>query len=482
MPPAPGTKQEAVPLCVDLDGTLIRTDATWEAILRLLRRNPFYSLLLPIWLCRGRAFLKAQVAARTELSTATLPFCDEFLTYLREQKRMGRPVFLVTASDQHMAEAVARHVGFFDGVLASNGRLNLRGASKAALLCERFKETGFDYAGNSSVDFPVWEKANNALVVNARASVINRSKRTAHVSHVFQPAQDRLWEFFRSLRPHQWVKNLIVFVPLLASHRIAESNLLLDALLAFLAFCLCASGAYVLNDLLDLEADRHHANKRNRPFAGGRLPLAFGLVSFPLLLLGGGVIAFSISWSFGAVLAGYFVLTTAYSFWIKQVPLLDVFSLAGLYTIRLIGGHEATKVKYSFWLLVFSMFIFLSLALVKRYVELDANGEAKTSSLKGRGYAGSDLGLVAMLGACSGYLAVLVLALYVNSPDVQILYRTPPVLLLICPLLLYWVSRVWMLAHRGRMHEDPIVFALKDPISYLVGLLTLLVLWLATGR
>jgi 4-hydroxybenzoate polyprenyltransferase len=481
MPPAADTKQHEVPLCVDLDGTLIRTDATWEAVLRLVRRNPLYTLLLPLWLCRGRAFLKAQVAVRSKLDPSMLPYCEEFLGFVREQKRLGRPVFLVTASDRQMAETVARHVGLFDEVLASNGQTNLRGKSKAAALCERFKEAGFDYAGNSSVDFPVWEKAKNALVVNARSSVIDRSKQTARVSHVFEPAQGRLWEFFRALRPHQWMKNLIVFVPLLASHRIGEKGLLLEAVLAFVAFCLCASGAYVMNDLLDLESDRHHATKRNRPFAGGYLPLAFGLVSFPVLLLAGGALAFTISTSFGAVLGGYLVLTTAYSFWLKQVSLLDVYCLAGLYTIRLIGGHEATAVKYSFWLLVFSMFIFLSLALVKRFVELHATQDS-AGALKGRGYAGADLGLVATLGASSGCLAVLVLALYVNSPEVQVLYRTPPLLLLICPLLLYWISRVWMLAHRGRMHEDPIVFALKDPISYLVGLLTLVVLWLATGR
>jgi 4-hydroxybenzoate polyprenyltransferase len=293
------------------------------------------------------------------------------------------------------------------------------------------------------------------------------------------------------LRIHQWVKNLIVFVPLLAAHKIGSVPLLLKAAGAFGAFCLCASAVYLLNDLLDLDADRHHPTKKMRPFAAGDLPIATGLVLAPLLCAAGLWLACSVSWSLGAVLALYLVLTTTYSWRIKEIALLDVFFLAALYSVRLVAGHEATRddginvapvVEYSFWLLVFSMFLFLSLALVKRFHELDAARRHSRTDVKGRGYVAHDLELVASLGSSSGYLAVLVMALYVNSQQVRVLYLHPTVLLLVCPLLLYWISRIWMIAHRGQMHDDPIVFALKDRTSYLIGVLTLAVLWLATGR
>jgi 4-hydroxybenzoate polyprenyltransferase len=300
------------------------------------------------------------------------------------------------------------------------------------------------------------------------------------VSQVFPRPDSVSAAALRALRPHQWVKNLILFVPLVTAHKITQPALVLEAMWAFVAFSLCASGVYVLNDLLDLDADRQHGAKRSRPFAAGALPLPAGLVAFPVLMAAGLALGWSLSRGFVATLGVYLVLATSYSWRLKQLPLLDVFCLAALYTIRLIAGHESTGVAYSFWLLVFSMFIFLSLALVKRYVELGAARQENKSALEGRGYGAGDAELVAYLGTASGYLAVLVLALYVNSSEVVVLYQHPMRLLLICPLLLYWMSRVWLLAHRGQVHDDPIVFALKDPASYVVGLLTLAAIWFAT--
>jgi 4-hydroxybenzoate polyprenyltransferase len=278
------------------------------------------------------------------------------------------------------------------------------------------------------------------------------------------------------------VKNFIVFVPLITSHKITDLKLVANAVLAFIAFSLCASSVYVLNDLLDLEADRHHARKKFRPFAAGTLALSTGLLLCPAILALSAVVAWWISWNFFLVLALYFVLTTSYSIRMKQVALLDVFFLAGLYTMRLIGGHAATGIEYSFWLLAFSMFIFLSLALVKRFTELKALRMQNRTDTKGRGYVAGDLELVAMLGIANGFLAVMVMALYVNSDDVKILYIHQKALLMVCPLLLYWISRVWLIAHRGQMHDDPIVFALKDRASYFIGVLTVCVLWIATGH
>ncbi|HSU56436.1 MAG TPA: UbiA family prenyltransferase [Candidatus Dormibacteraeota bacterium] len=472
------TPTSLVPLCVDLDGTLIRTDLLWESLVRLLRRNPFYLFVAPFWWMKGRAWLKAQIAARVQVDPATLPYNQGLLEYLEAEKARGRTLLLVTASDTRMAQAVADHVKIFDEVLASDGQINLRGGNKAARLAERFGDKGFDYAGNSSVDIPVWERAREAIVVNGSKNLAGRAGQCTTVGRVFEPKPSLLKWSFTALRPHQWVKNFIIFVPLLTSHQL---KLWPQALTAFVAFCLCASAVYILNDLCDLDADRHHPRKKLRPFASGMLPLPVGLILFPVLLGCGVAISALLSWGLTAVLCLYLVLTCGYSWNWKQLPLVDVFCLAGLYTLRLIAGHEATGIEYSFWLLVFSMFIFLSLALAKRFVELAAARRQNLDSLKGRGYTAHDLELVAILGPSSGFLSALVLALYVHSPEVLKPYHHPTVLLLVVPLLLYWISRVWLLAHRGQLHEDPIVFALKDPASYVVGGLTLAVLRLATG-
>jgi len=477
----------SVPLCVDMDGTLIRTDMLWESVARLLKKRPLDVLAMPFWLLRGRAFLKRKIAERVEVDPANLPYHQEFLEYLREERVRGRQIVLVTASDDAPAKIVAGHVGLFSEVLASNGKFNLRGANKGRTLVERFGKRGFDYAGNSPVDLPVWQEARRALVVNADERLADRARKVTEVGRVFHHHPPILPAIFRALRPHQWIKNLIIFVPLVTSHKLLEPRLLGAGVLAFVAFSLCASVVYLLNDLLDLDSDRHHGSKRFRALASGELPLSLGLSLVPVTLLLSAVTACFLPWGFSAVLGVYLLLTTSYSLSLKQIALLDVFVLAGLYTIRLVGGHEAaghgpTGIPYSFWLLAFSMFIFLSLALVKRFTELAAARQQNRNAPKGRGYVATDAELVAMLGIASGFLAVLVLALYVNSPEVTKLYRYNVLLLLVCPLLLFWISRVWLLAHRGRMHEDPIVFALRDGPSYLIGALTLLVLWIATGH
>ena len=481
MPPSATNPPEKVPLCVDLDGTLIKTDVLWESLMLLLKRNPLYLLALPFWLMRGRAFLKQQIATRTELNPAALPYHPAFLNFLRDERRRGRKLILTTAADGQVAQRVAHYVGLFSEVIASNGETNLRGSNKGRKLVERFGKQGFDYAGNSTVDLPVWRESRAAIVVNADERLARKARQLGEVSHVFNERKSPLNAFIKALRPHQWVKNFIIFVPLLTSHQF-DAVKLKSALLAFISFSLCASGVYLLNDLLDLDADRHHHRKKSRPFASGELPLPVGLVSAPLLLALSAGVGLFLPWNFLAALGAYVVLTTSYSWQVKQIALLDVFFLAGLYTIRLVAGHAAARIEYSFWLLAFSMFIFLSLALVKRFTELKALRQQNLRDSKGRGYTSEDMELVAMLGIASGFLSVLVMALYVNSEQVIHLYKYSILLLLMCPLLLYWISRVWLIAHRGKMHDDPIVFALKDRASYLVGGLTLLVLWLATGH
>lgn len=473
-------RDEETPLCVDLDGTLIRTDVLWESMLLLLRGNPLFLFLLPIWFARGRANLKKQIALRTNLNPANLPYHEPFLNYLRSEKNKGRKIILATASDVILANNIADYIGIFDGVIASDGETNMRGSSKSDELIRRYGIRQFDYAGNSSVDLDVWQDSRHGIVVNAGDKLLYKARELTEVSRVFNEPRSLVRDFLRALRLHQWVKNIIIFVPLLTSHTFTDLHKLKRALVAFVSFSLCSSAVYILNDLLDLDSDRQHQSKKNRPFASGRLAIPIGMVTAPLLLLAGFGAGLLIGTKFLAVLALYIVMTTAYSFRVKQMVLVDVFFLAGLYTMRLVAGHAAEEISFSFWLLAFSMFVFLSLALVKRFTELNHLRMLNKRDSKGRGYTTDDVALVAILGICSGFVATLVMALYVNSAEVQKLYLHPIFLLMICPLLLYWISYVWMRAYRGQMNDDPIVFALKDKISYLVGALSLVVLWLAT--
>ena len=460
-----GSPADLVPLCMDLDGTLLKTDLLFESLLVLLSHNPLYVFLLPVWLLSGKAHLKREIARRAPVDASTLPYDARALRLLQETT--ARPRVLCTASDAGLAQAVADHLGLFELVIASDGQVNVSGRRKAAQLCERFGSRGFDYAGNDRVDMHVWRESRQAWVLNAPASLARDAATVTEVAGVHPAHRAGLRVWLKALRLHQWLKNLLVFLPLLAAHRFLEPVSLLKSSLAFLAFGLCASGVYVLNDLLDLGSDRAHPRKRFRPFAAGLLPLSHGLVAAPLLTLAGFAIAYACNPWFAAVLAVYFVATFAYSLRLKRVAMLDVVVLAGLYTIRIIGGAVAIASGLSFWLLAFSMFLFFSLALLKRYVELAdllANGGGRAS---GRGYGVDDLPLLQSLGAASGYIAVMVLALYINSPESLALYHHPQVLWLLCPVLLYWVSRVWVVAHRGGMNDDPVIFAVTDRVSQL---------------
>ncbi|HEY0179043.1 MAG TPA: UbiA family prenyltransferase [Dokdonella sp.] len=456
-----------VPLCVDLDGTLLRSDVLVESALCLLRRNPLYALRFAGWLLRGKANLKRQIAARAALDVTLLPYEARVLEWLRGEAAPRRRV-LCSAADQTFVDAVAAHVGCFDEAFGSDGRRNLAGARKGEALAARYGERGFDYAGNSSDDLHVWRRARRAVVVNARGGIVRRARGSFDVERVFERDR-RAWRAWpRALRLHQWLKNLLVFLPLLTAHLVLSPPALAGAAIAFLSLSVCASGTYVLNDLLDLEADRRHPRKRERPFASGALPLPAGFAAAPALILTGFALAFAWSPPLAAVLLGYCALTLTYSFALKRVAMLDVVALAALYTIRIIAGAVAIGVGVSFWLLAFSMFLFLSLAMVKRYTELRMLLSSGQSRASGRGYAVDDLPLVQALGAASGYLSVLVFALYINSTASEALYRHPPLLWLLCPLLLYWISRIWLVAHRGEMHDDPVVFAITDRVSGVV--------------
>lgn len=459
------------PLCVDLDGTLIHTDLLLESALTLLAHNPLMLLVMPLWLLQGgKARLKREIARRIELNPATLPYNQELVVWIREQQTL-RATALCTASDTVLAERVANHLGIFDAVIASDGIRNLSGANKAQVLVDRYGERGFDYVGNASVDLYIWRRANAAVVVEAGSHLATAAMKVTSVCRTFRTPAPSMRSWTNALRLHQWIKNVLVFLPILAAHRVLDIHAILASVIAFLCFGLCASSVYITNDLLDLASDRLHHRKRHRPFASGAIPLYQGPLAAALLLIIGATVATELSLAFAAVLAGYYILTTAYSLKLKRMVMLDVVVLAMLYTTRILAGAAAIQAPASFWLLAFSMFIFLSLAMVKRYVELltaQKSGKVKAS---GRGYDVEDIPLIQSLGSSSGYLAVLVLALYIDSTASNTLYRHPHYLWLLCPLLLYWISRTWAIAHRGIMHDDPVVFAVMDRTSRILMVL-----------
>jgi 4-hydroxybenzoate polyprenyltransferase/phosphoserine phosphatase len=464
------------PIVVDLDGTLIHTDMLHESALRLLRDKPLHVLRTPAWLMQGKAVLKQRLAERSGFNPAALPYNEQLLAWLRSERSAGRRLILCTASDLAIAEPIARHLGIFDEVIASDGARNLAGPHKAALLAERFGAGGFDYAGNSRADLHVWQVARRAIVVNAASGLAREAHARFEVERTFPPAARGFQALRRVLRLHQWLKNLLLFVPMLAAHRLAAPDAWMALVLAFVSFSLCASTVYIANDLLDLDSDRRHPRKRTRPFAAGTVPAWLGVLIAPLLLAGSFVLGTFVGDGFLSWLAVYFSVTCAYSWWLKRLVLVDCLTLAILYTLRIVAGAAAAGVALSFWLLAFSVFLFLSLAFVKRHVELLAHGGDEAEVVHGRGYYAPDAPLVQMLGICSGFSAVVVLALYLNSDAVAILYRSPQVVWGAVPVLLFWVSWVWLQAHRGNVHDDPLVFAVKDKASLCAGVVFALVL------
>lgn len=470
---------EKKPICVDLDGTLVNTDLFVESLIALLKKNPFYVFLIPLWLAKGKAFLKRQVSLRVSIDVGSLPYNGELLEYLHDARQRNRPLVLATASDYLVASRVAKHLGIFSDVLASDGKINLSGTRKLETLREHFGSKGFDYAGNARVDRKVWVQADESILVNASKRLAVEAACKFNVTKTFDSQKKCRLVLFRAIRLHQWSKNLLVFVPLLLAHKAADWRLTGDGILSFLAFSLAASAVYVMNDLFDLEVDRNHPRKRNRPLPSGDLNIVHGIALVPLLLGGSLLVSLALPARFGIVLSLYLALTTAYSLYFKKIVLIDVVLLASLYTIRIIAGAFAVGVKISPWLLAFSMFIFLSLAFIKRYSELFMMRNENMEISKGRGYLAGDLEQIARLGTSSGYISVLVLALYINGAEVVELYRHPYLLWMICPLFLYWISRIWLYAARGAVHEDPIVYAIKDKTSYVIGVLAGIILFMA---
>ena len=466
------------PLCVDCDGTLIRTDLLYESLFRVFLSRPWLLWKVLSWIMQGRAHLKSQLASMAKIDCGLLPFRHEVLEMIKKHNLQGGHAFLVTASHESLARRVAIACGCFKEVFASNATMNLKGAKKAAFLVERFGQKGFDYAGDSTSDFAVWASADTAIIVGRDSGFVKKvAKVNDKILHLKQNTSSwRAWP--KLIRLHQWAKNLIIFVPLVTSHQIFDSVFFLQASLAFFAFSFLASATYIFNDLCDLDNDRSHSKKCWRPLADGLISLPVAFLFATVLCLISGTLGFILGLNFLVIQLIYFLGSLIYSSVIKKIVLIDVIVLAGFYIWRLVAGGVATGIGLSNWLLSFALFVFISLALAKRYVELlelPATKENARKNMKGRGYLSSDLPLVFGLGISAAMVSVLVMLLYVNSPEVMVLYKNPQVLFLLAPLLLFWICRVWLLALRKELHEDPVLFAVKDKSSYLVVVCMLVV-------
>lgn len=458
------------PLCVDLDGTLVKSDTLADSLLLLARNHPRKAALAPWWLLRhGKAALKQRLASLVSLDVEHLPWNRKLLDYLAEQHAAGRSLYLVTGADAQLAGRIAAYIGLFADVLASDGVINRTGNHKLAALKKCFPD-GFDYIGNARVDAPAMTRAEDAMAANPtpRLRSLIRSG-VVPVSRTFEERAGGWRSAIKAIRLHQWAKNVLIFVPLLLAHKLGFP-LPLWALLAFVCFGLCASSTYILNDLLDIEADRRHPKKSRRPFAAGDLQAKTGLWLAALLMAAGFAGSAFFTPNFAEWLAIYVVATLAYSLWLKRIVLVDVLLLSGLYTLRLAAGAAALGVAISPWFAAFSIFLFLSLAIVKRFSELQNLQAQGALVANGRGYLLADIEQLRSFGTVSGLAAVLVFALYINSYDVTGLYRHPARLWLIVPLLLWWIFRVWLLASRGQLDEDPVIYAVTNRKSLLIGL------------
>ena len=466
------------PLCVDLDGTLVKSDTLHDSMLVLLRAHPMRVFALLAKIFQGKAAFKAYIIDHVAPDVLHLPYNRKLLQYLQSEHSRGRSIYLATGADARLAVRIAEHLGIFSGVLGSDGKVNLTGQRKLHHLRSTLSEP-FSYIGNATPDLPLLAEAAEPMVANpsARLRAKMRARGLTPV-RTFDERANPVRSFIKAIRVHQWAKNILIFSPLVLAHN-HDPGAIFHVLGAFVCFSLTASATYIVNDLLDLEADRRHHSKRYRPFAAGDLSAVtgVGIVTVFLALALAGLRFLPLS--FAAWLMVYLTSTLAYSFVLKQVPLVDVLVLSGLYTLRLVAGGAATGTPISQWLAAFSVFLFFSLALVKRFAELENLRATGSQPKNGRGYLMADIEQLRAFGTASSYAAVVIFTLYISGHDVTVLYQRPIRLWLVVPLLILWVSRVWLLASRGELNEDPVVFAFTDRMSLFIGLLIAAIVVLA---
>lgn len=457
----PSVTARVVPLVVDLDGTLTPTDTLVESMIQVIKRNPFNLLRMPIWLLRGRAGFKDVVTSLSSISAEHLPYNESLLTYLRTERQEGRRIVLATAAHSRIAHRVSTHMALFDQVIATSDGRNLKGAAKLEAIIESVGHE-FVYAGDSLADVPIWKAARAAVLVGVSPGLSRIVRRDTPVEREFPPERVGFAVWVRAFRVHQWIKNTLLFVPLLTAFSFMDVDILATLTVAFLAFSFAASATYIVNDLWDLENDRAHPRKRHRPFASGRIRILHGLAIAGAALVLGLVLAHEVSHGFFFLLLAYLILTSAYSWVLKEYVLIDVILLSLLYTLRILAGSVAASIATSSWLLFFSVFVFLSLALVKRCSELVSLDQAGKAAARGRDYRVSDLVVLWPLGVGAALSAVVVFGLFIGAPDTEARYATPQLLGIVAVGLIYWLARLWVKTSRGEMHDDPVVYALKN--------------------
>jgi 4-hydroxybenzoate polyprenyltransferase/phosphoserine phosphatase len=478
-PQAPLDVDISIPIVVDLDQTLILTDMLHESFARLLFSNPLGALASLRSILQGRAAFKAGIAEKGIPNVARLPYRMLLLDLLREEKARGRSIHLVTAADQKIADAVAAHLGLFDSMTGSNGKRNLKGPHKLEYLRDRFAD-GFIYAGDHAADLPLFKAALGAILCDVNRRVAAAARDSANVLADFQQPRRGLKVWLRAFRVHQWSKNLLIFVPLFVGHAYGNPANILAGVAGFVLVCLLASATYMLNDIADLDADRLHHIKRLRPFASGDLPIAFGLIAAPLLIVAALVGSYLLAPGFAVTLLIYLALTLAYSFGLKQLPMLDVFVISFLFVLRIVMGTALLGIAYSPWLLSFSGAFFMSLALAKRHVEVARAYHIDVEDVVGRGYRGDDWPLTLSFGIGSGLISIVIMLLYLtNDAAPSGFYKNPYWLYAIPALMMMWLMRIWLLSNRMELDDDPVIFALKDRASLFFGLLTAIAFVLA---
>lgn len=465
-----------VPLIVDLDGTLIRTDMLLESLVAVVIRRPTKLGSLMLSLIRGRAQFKKDAGLHYVFNSRTLPFRQEVLGLIHERSAIGDEIVLATAATEGIAKQIADHLGVFSQVISSSDNVNLSGGTKASLLIERYGIGGFDYVGNSVKDEQVWNASRKKYLAgnSPRARrVFNRFPDGTKLVERGEMKSAAKW--LRAMRVHQWVKNLLLFAPAIAAHEVLSPAIVWDLTVAFVSISIMASAVYLINDIVDIEADRVHPTKKFRPIPSGDVSIGAAASVAIILCVGSFSVSLALPVEFSFSLVLYFALTTLYTFWLKRVLLVDVLTLALLYTIRVVAGGLAVGISVSAWLLAFSFFLFLSLSFLKRASELALIQKPEVLLLNRRAYEIRDLPIVNSLGIGSGLVSTLVLALYLDSETVTLLYAAPQFLWLSVPLLTFWISWVWLKSGRGEVDHDPILFALKDRVSVVSGVLFLFI-------
>lgn len=457
------------PLIVSLENTLVRTDFVWEALALYIRTRFLQLWRLGVWWFEGKASFRNKLLQATAPAAENLPYDQDLLVHLKKEREKGRRLVLITSQPRFIADSVATHTGLFDHVHAAESGVAFDMHAKAHLLLEVYGNNGFDYIGSQIGDREMWKSSRTAYSVAKRPLHIADERYTEQIGAARRGRAEAL---IKALRPRQWLKNLLVFVPMLAGHDISVT-VAFQSLLAFVAFSLCASSAYLLNDTLDAADDRVHPTKRSRPIAAGTLPIAVALCACPLLAVAALLLSAAVNTSLLAIVSLYLLSTLSYSLYLKRVLMVDIVTLAILYSMRILGGSAATGIEPSFWLLAFSFFIFLSLALLKRHSELynlEQLGKEKTA---GRGYTTADRGPIGIMGLNSAFLSVLIFILYFESQNALIQYDSPAWLAGIVPLLVFWLGRLWILSYRGQVNEDPILYVSRDRVSLTVFMLCL---------